>query len=511
MRKHFLYIVFIFSSFFSLFCQIEYNDNANGRIWVVVNSEKLEKEDKGVYIIQNQGILDVFNRHQFSGMKQAFPYSKNDTLKRVYTLEFDSESETIVEDLKQVASNEFEQIIPKPKEEQVALYDPSDYMWQIDMGTWHLIAINADDAWDITKGRSDVNIAILDTWFDINHPDLANKISPVYDPYDNTYFTTDCHKNNHGTTVATFAAAETDGGGQLSSVGFDCMIIPYKAQVGYYIERAHHASLAMGADVLTSSAGGWRCSPSSNTSSIEQLAVEEIIENGTVIVMPAGNGVNSGYNHHCSYGPYFPLHPVYDTNIIIVTSIGIDLKHDNGIKTHSHYPEVDICAPGYSVMGGRCTEIEDDFGNCVPNDWPYYGSCIGTSFATPIVAGAVGLMKSIYPCLNQEQAQTIIKSTANPVLDASSFPGEVGAGIIDVHKCVLETVKLATVYFENETLVSSQTTDSWYAVHFDNVTLSAGTHVFNVRGEFEIDGPFQINQGVTCTFNADESLSINCD
>ena len=117
----------------------------------------------------------------------------------------------------------------------------------------------ADSAWNITKGDTSVKIAIMDTWFDINHPDLANQLVCTYDPYDLQPFYTDGTKSGHGTAVASFAAAETDGGGQLASVGFRCRIIPYKAWSGHYLERAHHASLAMHADILTSSAGGWNC------------------------------------------------------------------------------------------------------------------------------------------------------------------------------------------------------------------------------------------------------------
>jgi subtilisin family serine protease len=443
-------------------------------------------------------------------MKKAFPFSKNEILQRVYSVYFDSETLPFVAELATNTTEEFERIIERPKEEKIAVYKPSDYMWQIDMGTWHLKNINADDAWDIAKGSDDVKIAILDTWFDINHPDLENKIYPSYDPYDLTYFNTDCAKDNHGTTVASFAAAETDGGGQLSSVGFDCLIIGYQAWDGDYIERAHHASLAMDADVLTSSAGGWDCRSSSMVDSIEQIAVEEIIANRTVIVMPAGNGINGT---HCNYGPWFPLHPAYDSNVIIVTSIGIDNKHYNGADTHSHYGEVDICAPGYYVMGARCTEKNncDPGVCCIPETWPYYGSCIGTSFATPIVAGTVGLMKSIYPCLNQEEAQRIIKSTATPVEDASSYPGQIGAGVIDAYQCVLATTELATVNYTDTILSSSQTINAFYGIEFDNVSLTEGTHSFNARQELKIIGPFQIDIGVSCTFNADEALSVSCN
>lgn len=113
------------------------------------------------------------------------------------------------------------------------VYQPSDYMWNCynQQGInylWHLRKIKADQAWDITHGDSNVKIAIIDTWFDINHPDLVNQMYCNYDPYDNTMFSSNPIQEHHGTTVASFAAAQTDGGGQLAGIGFNCKIIPYR-------------------------------------------------------------------------------------------------------------------------------------------------------------------------------------------------------------------------------------------------------------------------------------------
>lgn len=258
-----------------------------------------------------------------------------------------------------------------------------------------------------------------------------------YDPYDNSCFYSNGNADNHGTTVASFAAAETDGGGFLSSIGFNCKIIPYNVNHGHYLERAHHASLAMNADVLTSSAGGWYCD--TNFNEIERMAVREILDNGTVIVMPAGNGLNG---MHCfnastqSDQPWRPLHPYYDNRIIIVSSTD---KYDNHFHkpanvdyTHSHYLDVDICAPGYNMMGAASTM--DSYGN--PVSWPYYGDCSGTSFATPLVAGVCALIKSVNRCLTPEDIQDIIKQTADPIQDENSYPGLLGAGRINAYQAV---------------------------------------------------------------------------
>ena len=334
----------------------------------------------------------------------------------------------------------------------VLTYDPSDYMWYLttldpDSWLWHLKKIHADQAWDITKGDSSVSIAVIDTWFDINHPDLSQKIKPHYDPYDNVYFDSDCYKSNHGTTVASFAAAQTDGGGQLASVGFNSRIIAYSFNNG--LVKALHASTVMGADVISIS---WYSSCSPGPSRVtDSLMIEEILNNGTTIVASAGNGWNGPHcarNDSLTY--LYPFSPAYDSRIIIVTSTDRNDNHtffENGVNhTHSHFPEVDICAPGYNVMGATCTLKKDSAtGNCVNNSWPYYGSFQGTSFATPIVAGVCALMKTVNPSLTPWAIQDIIKLTADPVNDAYLYPGLVGAGRINAYKAV----KVANCDFSN--------------------------------------------------------------
>jgi subtilisin family serine protease len=79
------------------------------------------------------------------------------------------------------------------------------------------------------------------------------------------------------------------------------------------------------------------------------------------------------------------------------------------------------------------------------NEWPYYGFCSGTSFATPIVAGVCGLIKSINPCLTPAEIQYIIKSTTDPIADAAQYSGLVGTGRINAYQAVL----LASDYYKD--------------------------------------------------------------
>ena len=210
------------------------------------------------------------------------------------------------------------------------------------------------------------------------------------------------------------------------------MMVAYHTDVTQvFLQKALHASIIEGVDVIVSCAGGsLRCSPFD--AEIERLVVNEILNNGTVIVMPAGNGANGT---SCGEGtqPFYPFNPIYDERIIVVSSTSKTDHHqyfDNGIDfTHSHFSAVDICAPGYILFGAKVTF-------CGALDWPYFGNNAGTSFASPIVAGVCALLKSINPDFTPGEIQHFIKSTADPIIDEYLYPGLLGAGRVNAFKAV---------------------------------------------------------------------------
>jgi thermitase len=80
----------------------------------------------------------------------------------------------------------------------------------------HLRRIQAPTAWSTTVGSSNVVIAILDTGVDANHEDLAGKIVPGWNTYNNNSSTMDV--SGHGTAVAGTAAAASNNGVGVASV-----------------------------------------------------------------------------------------------------------------------------------------------------------------------------------------------------------------------------------------------------------------------------------------------------
>jgi subtilisin family serine protease len=471
----------------------------------------------------------LLTKHLGQPYQKALPFAKHPRLQNIYQMVCKSPKEAFIltDALQTQFKEEFSTIrhLPAP----ISTYDPSDPMWQLTMQDttewlWHLAKIKGRQAWDISKGSPNVKIAIIDTWFDINHPDLQSKLTTNTDPMDGTAFNSTCFQDNHGTSVASFAAAHTDGGGQLASIGFNTMIIPYRYNNG--LAKALHASNVMNADIISIS---WfwssRCNLPDDTGQ-EQLIIEEILNNGTIIVASAGNGYMS--SARCPQGdnvpPFtslYPFSPTYDSRIICVTSTDKFDNHtyyENGNNlTHSHYPEVDICAPGYCVMGATGTKSLVN-GNCVDKEWPYYGCGTGTSFATPIVAGVCGLMKAVNPCINPAEAQEIIKSTADPVNDAHLYPGKVGAGRINAYKAVK---KAATRYVQNITYSGTQSITAHIIEVGSNVTselpagnviVPSGSNVtFTGRHTIVLDPGFEVSSNGYFEVIVDANAVITCN
>jgi len=332
------------------------------------------------------------------------------------------------------------------------LYNPSDWMWNYTVSNnitddwlWYLVKIQAADAWDITRGDSTIKIAVVDDGFDYQHLELQGKIDPPYDFYSGIQETT---TSDHGTSVASILAAETvDQGetsiGSMASIGYKSKIMVSQ----YYLPACLYASTVLNAEILSISWYHTSCSSNEYFNAVEQ----EILNNGTLIVRAAGNG-----SANCGGGRLYPFSGFEDSRVIVVSSTDFDDNHTSpfsNIETTSFYPEVDICAPGYRIMGA----VHSQNGTVT---WPYNGYWGGTSQSTPIVSGVCALIKSVNRCLTPEDIQDIIKQTADPIQDANLYPGMVGAGRINAYRAV----SLAQNYHNNnDTITSNETwsTDSY--------------------------------------------------
>ena len=319
--------------------------------------------------------------------------------------------------------------------------------------------INAPAAWAVTKGNPNITIGINDpSGFDLHNPDLIGKIIGV-DSFN--------HPDFHGTTVAGCAAAHTDNGIGVAAIGFDCTL-DVDSRGGDAV------SLAMsnrGRRIINNSwFYGFYCTPTYQPGFFveDELIYDEIYENGTSTCFAAGNGL-SGYGHCESLFDF--VYPASLDHIITVGPTG----HQNTLGTydvvnsscppsgipwlwrdcHEESPgaplgqygtlnyeandRVDICAPAYNVVSTVY----------YPGDSSahYTAAACGTSFASPIVCGALGLMLSANSRLSPYQLEYLLKRTARS-MDYVEYPpgsginlnqyyvGKMGAGALDAGAAV---------------------------------------------------------------------------
>lgn len=244
---------------------------------------------------------------------------------------------------------------------------------------WHLGKLGAAAAWDAAQGGG-VTIAVLDTGVDGSHPDLSGRMVAGWNFYDNNSNTSDV--NGHGTAVAGAAAASLNNGLGVAGVAGQSMIMPIRIAdanaYAYWSTVAQGLSWASdkGARVANISYAGVAAS------STVQSAAQYMRSRGGLVVVAAGNnGVDEG---------------IAPTSTMIVVSA----TDANDLKTSwsSYGSFVSIAAPGQDIWtttrGGG------------------YQAWWGTSLASPVVAGVVGLMMSARPTMSNTQLESLLYSSS---------------------------------------------------------------------------------------------------
>ena len=254
---------------------------------------------------------------------------------------------------------------------------------------WHLPKIGAPTAWDNSQG-SGVTIAILDTGVDGTHPDLASRMVPGWNFYDNNANTSDVQ--GHGTSVAGTAAAASNNSAGVASVSGQSKIMPIRIA-----SPTAYAYFSTGAQGLTYAAdNGARVANISYSgfagSSTVQNAAQYMKNKGGLVTIAAGNnGIDEGFTP-------------------TTTLIAVSATDSNDVKTSwsSYGNFVAVSAPGAGIyttaMGGG------------------YGAPSGTSFSSPVAAGVVALIMAANTALPNTQVESLLYSTAVDLGSAGRDP-----------------------------------------------------------------------------------------
>jgi len=277
---------------------------------------------------------------------------------------------------------------------------------------WYFDVIKVYDAWNVTQGSDSVIVAIIDDGFDVSHPEFKNKI---VNPWNVVIHSTDLFPSAgsvHGTHVAGTAVGWNDNKEGLCGIAPKCKLMPI--QVGdkdgkmssLAIVSAVLYAINHDADVVNMSLGMYygddvlKMTEAEQQSLIDGLYKDEAEfwdelytfanETDLIIVQAAGNqDLLAGIDPFCR-----------STRNIIVSALDtVDNK-----ASFSNYGEYStVSAPGVSIYSST------------PNGT--YEYLDGTSMASPIVTGAVALIKSAHSDWTPEQ---IIKALVNSGLPVTS-------------------------------------------------------------------------------------------
>jgi subtilisin family serine protease len=211
--------------------------------------------------------------------------------------------------------------------------------------------------------------------------------------------------HSHGTFVAGIIAANTNNGTGMAGVCWTCKIMPVKVLdhegygTSFGVSQGIDWAVTNGAKVINLSLGG------GGTEAL-QTSVNNAWNAGVIVVAATGND-----NGPVSY-------PAAYANALAVGST----QQGGARSSFSNYgPEIDLVAPGSSVLGTIC--------QCASNAGGY-GTGSGTSFSTPYVAGAAGLLIAS-GVTNKNEIRTQLLSTATD-LGTAGFDNLYGNGRLNI-------------------------------------------------------------------------------
>lgn len=358
-------------------------------------------------------------------------------------------------------------------------YIPNDIRYN---QQWFLEKVQADLAWDIIgapnmiPGDKDILLASVDTGVDWNHTDLVNNIWQnlgedadgdgrtieyingqwVFDPDDlnniddddwdgnATTFIDDLigwdtsgdgmgddnnptpsNTGSHGTHVAGLLAATTDNNLGISSVAFNSSIMSVKTtrdggdyiNDGYdgilYAAKAGYYGSERGFSIINCS---WGCVSCYNTF---DAALIEIAHNDYNAVIVAASG-----NDHVDAAHY----PSSYEHVISVTAT----NQSERVNWATFHESVDLASPGEGIMSTT---------NQNGTNTGAYQSWNGTSMASPVAASCIGLLSAFNPGWGNEQLETMIVATSDPIIYNANtedyLQGKIGQGRVDVARSLL--------------------------------------------------------------------------
>ncbi|HCW08146.1 MAG TPA: hypothetical protein DGG95_12365 [Cytophagales bacterium] len=337
---------------------------------------------------------------------------------------------------------------------------------------YYLTVIKALDAWGITQGDTSIVIAMVDSGGNLTHSDIAPNLFRNWSEYppngvddDGNGFIDDyqgwdfmgsdtlnitrpdslgdnnpsVHKAgdiSHGTWTGGCASAATNNGIGIAGVGFKTRLMftkhsadNQKASSGAVYNA--YAGILYAADlfyrhnirgIINCSFGG-----SGESQIIQDIITHVVLDQNCLVVAAAGNSASSS--------PSYPA--AYDNVLSVAATDSKDVK-----ASFTNYgTTIDLAAPGVGIYTTGYNNV--------------YNTVDGTSFSSPITAGAAALVWAKNPGFSAIQVgeQLRVSADATSLYKANvNYANQLGKGRLDVYKAL--TVEYPSLRASNPRLVN---------------------------------------------------------
>ena len=245
--------------------------------------------------------------------------------------------------------------------------------------------INIEPAWTITEGNMIISVidqgVFSNSDMNIDYDYSYNFVGDNYNINPTSY------DEYHGTHVAGVISSKKDNYQGIAGVCPDCSVINMKVMDAFTgtdtmtLVNAVIKSIANGAEIISMSLGG------THYSSYEEKIFNVFADEGIIFIAAAGNDGTSEKNYPAAYSG--------------VIAVGATNPNDELASFSNYGSWIDITAPGENILSA-CNNIE-------------YCFLSGTSMATPIISGVIGLMKSTKQDLTLSEIKSILRNTGETV------------------------------------------------------------------------------------------------
>jgi gliding motility-associated-like protein len=390
---------------------------------------KLKEEYKTTYVLEKDKSLRILLSP--AELVSAKPVSAHPFLNSTYELIFDKNInlDSLILRLNRFPEIEFAEKVPLYK----LFFTPNDPLYSTQ---WNLSKIQADLAWNLSQGCTQVKVAVTDDGFLMTHEDLVNQwhintgeiagngIDDDGNGYIDDWRGWDAANNDndpsataptnsfftHGTHVAGIIAGQTHNSKGIAAIGYNCKMIPVKiglspnSSLTGAFQGLDYAINASGCDVVNMSwgGGGW--------SATYQTLFNIAQAKGIICVAAAGNSNTST--------------PMYPASYNHVISVAASASTDARASFSNFGSTIDVTAPGVGIP------------SCLAGATNAYGNLSGTSMASPLVAGLCALMKCYNPMPADSIEACLKRSCDNINAQNPSFIGQLGAGRINAFQAL---------------------------------------------------------------------------